>query len=292
MKPKSIKKKRLGLHAARSRGGTLLIFIILAAVCLFSAMPLIYSILQSLKPQDELFAFPPRFFVVNPTGENYRQMFQIANSLWVPFSRYVFNSLFVSVIGTAAYVVIASMAAYALAIGRFPGSKFINEVIVKALLFSNPILMVVQYVILSKAGMLNTYQAMILPTLAAPLGLFLMRQFIVQMVPISLIEAARIDGASNWRTFWRVVMPAVKPAWLTLIIFTFNGLWAGAGAAYIYDESYKVLPTVLGQIAAGGMARLGIAAAASVVLLIPPVLIFVFTQNKVIETMSSAGIKE
>ncbi len=289
---KASKRKRLGLHAARSRGGTVLIFTVLLFTCAFSALPVVYSLLQSLKPLNELFAFPPRFFVENPTGENFQRLFQLTNSLWVPFSRYVFNSVFVSVAGTFCYVIIASMAGFALAIGRFPGARFINEVIVKALLFSNPVLMVAQYIILSKGGMLNTYQAMILPTLAMPLGLFLMRQFIVQMVPLSIIEAARIDGASLFKTFWRVVMPAVKPAWLTLVILTFQTLWAGAGSAYIYKESFKVLPTVLAQIAAGGTARLGVAAAAAVLMLVPPVVIFIFAQKQVIETMATSGIKE
>lgn len=255
-------------------------------------MPLLYSVLQSLKPLEELFAFPPRFFVMNPTLENYSQLFQLTDSLWVPFSRYLFNSLFVAVAGTVAYVIIASMAAYALAVGSFPGGKMINQIIVKALLFSSPVLMVSQYLILSRTGMLNTYRAMLLPTLAAPLGLFLMRQFIVQMIPMTIIEAARIDGAGVFRIFWSVVMPMVKPAWLTLSIFTFQSLWAGAGAAYIYKEEFKVLPTVLNQIAAGGTARAGVAAAASVILIIPPIIFFILVQSRVLETMSASGIKE
>lgn len=269
-----------------------MVFIILLLAGCFSAMPLVYSVLQSIKPLEELFAFPPRFFVQNPTLENYRELFQLTDSLWVPFSRYLFNSIFVAVIGTVVYVILASMAAYALAVGKFPGAGLINQVIVKALLFSSPVLMVSQYLVLSRTGMLNTYRAMILPTLAAPLGLFLMRQFIVQMIPVSMIEAARIDGAGVFGIFWRVVMPMVKPAWLTLSIFTFQSLWAGAGAAYIYKEEYKVLPTVLNQIAAGGTARAGVAAAASVILIIPPVIFFLLVQSRVIETMSASGIKE
>ncbi len=284
--------KRNRLHGARSRGGTIFIFLILLLAGSFSAMPLVYSVLQSLKPLEELFAFPPRFFVMNPTMENYSQLFQLTDSLWVPFTRYLFNSLFVAVVGTVAYVIIASMAAYSLAVGSFPGGKLINQIIVKALLFSSPVLMVSQYLILSRTRMLNTYRAMLLPTLAAPLGLFLMRQFIVQMIPTSIIEAAKIDGASVFRIFWKVVMPMVKPAWLTLSIFTFQSLWAGAGAAYIYKEEYKVLPTVLNQIAAGGIARAGVAAAASVILIIPPIIFFILVQSRVLETMSASGIKE
>lgn len=275
-----------------SKGGTAFMLVILLLACGFSVLPLVYSVIQSVKPLEELFTFPPRFWVQNPTMENYRELFRLTDSLWVPFSRYLFNSIFVSLLGTVAYVVIASMAAYTLAIGEFRGKRLLNQIVVKALLFSSPVLGVSQYLILSKTGMLNTYYAMILPTMAAPLGLFLMRQFIQQMVPMAVVEAARIDGATEMRLFWKIVMPAVKPAWLTLCIFTFQSLWAGAGAAYIYKEEFKVLPTVLNQIAAGGTARAGVAAAASVILIIPPVLFFLVVQSNVIETMSASGIKE
>ena len=275
-----------------SKAGTAAIFLILLLAGSFSMLPLVYSVVQSVKPMEELFVFPPRFWVSNPTGENYRELFRLTDSLWVPFSRYLFNSIFVSLVGTVVYVLIASMAAYSLTIGKFRGKMLLNQIVVKALLFSSPVLMVSQYLILSRAGMLNTYYAMILPTLAAPLGLFLMRQVMEQMVPFAVIEAARIDGSTEWRTLWKIVMPMVRPAWLTLSIFTFQSLWAGAGAAYIYKEEFKVLPTVLNQIASGGTARAGVAAAAAVLLILPPIVFFLLVQRRVIETMSASGIKE
>lgn len=281
-----------GLHANRSAAGTAVVFLILLFTSLLMMMPFVYSIVQSLKPMEELFAFPPKFFVQNPTTENYQKLFQLTENLWVPFSRYVFNSVFVSVAGTALYILVASMAAYSLAFGDFPGAKLFNEIVVQALLFSSSVLAVSQYVILAKGRMLNTYWAVILPALSAPLGLFLMRQFMEQMIPKSMLEAAQIDGAGTFTTFWRVVMPVVKPAWLTLIIFTFQSLWSGAGNKYIYRENLKVLPTVLSQISAGGMARAGVAAAAAVVLMIPPILVFMAAQRNVLETMATSGIKE
>lgn len=281
-----------GLHANRSAAGTAVVFLILLFTSLLMMMPFVYSIVQSLKPMEELFAFPPKFFVQNPTTENYQKLFQLTENLWVPFSRYVFNSVFVSVAGTALYILAASMAAYSLAFGDFPGAKLFNEIVVQALLFSSSVLAVSQYVILAKGRMLNTYWAVILPALSAPLGLFLMRQFMEQMIPKSMLEAAQIDGAGTFTTFWRVVMPVVKPAWLTLIIFTFQSLWSGAGNKYIYRENLKVLPTVLSQISAGGMARAGVAAAAAVVLMIPPILVFMAAQRNVLETMATSGIKE
>jgi ABC-type glycerol-3-phosphate transport system permease component len=282
----------VGKNANRSRAGTLLIVLILAFISMFLMLPFVYSILQSLKPLDELFAFPPRFFVRNPTLDNYKTLFMLTDNLWVPFSRYLFNSLLVAIVGTVVYVFIASMAAYPLALGSFKGDKFINSVIVQALLFTSPVLAVVQYLMLAKSGMLDTYYALILPALAAPLGLFLMRQFMIQMIPKALIEAAKIDGAGTFRIFFKIVMPNVKPAWLTLIIFTFQALWAGQGAIYIYDESHKVLPTVLGQVAQGGLARAGASAAVAVLLMLPPIILFLVLQSKVIETMASSGIKE
>lgn len=281
-----------GLHANRSAAGTAVVFLILLFTSLLMMMPFVYSIVQSLKPMEELFAFPPKFFVQNPTAENYQKLFQLTENLWVPFSRYVFNSVFVSVAGTGLYILVASMAAYSLAFGDFPGAKLFNEIVVQALLFSSSVLAVSQYVILAKGRMLNTYWAVILPALSAPLGLFLMRQFMEQMIPKSMLEAAQIDGAGTFTTFWRVVMPVVKPAWLTLIIFTFQSLWSGAGNKYIYREDLKVLPTVLSQISAGGMARAGVAAAAAVVLMIPPILVFMAAQRNVLETMATSGIKE
>lgn len=289
---KSLFRPRVGGRINRSPAGTFFVFLILIVVSAFMMLPFVYSILQSLKPMEELFAFPPRFFVVNPTLENFRQMFRLSNSLWVPFSRYVFNSVFVAVVGTTLYVFIASMAAYALAAGDFKGKKLINEIIVKALLFSSPVLAVMQYFLIAKAHMLNTYWALMLPVLAAPLGVFLMRQFIVQMVPVAILESARIDGAGVFSIFWRIVMPIVKPAYMTLIMFTFQSLWNTAGSNFIYEESYKVLPTVMGQIASGGIARAGVGAASAVLLMIPPIIVFFFTQNQVLETMATSGIKE
>ena len=200
--------------------------------------------------------------------------------------------MFVAAAGTAGYVLVASMAAYALAFGDFPGAKLFNGIVVQALLFNVTVLTVSQYVIIARANLMNTYWAVILPVMATPLGLFLMRQFMVQMIPKSMLEAARIDGAGVFTIFRRVVMPIVKPAWLTLIIFGFQSLWSDAGNRYVYEEQFKALPTVLKQISGGGMARAGVAAAAAVVLMLPPILVFMFTQRNVLETMATSGIKE
>lgn len=289
---RSIFKAQVGHRVSRSAFGTFIILLFLIVLSLFMMFPFAYSIMQSLKPAEEIFAFPPRLLVHNPTLDNYENLFKLADSLSVPFSRYVFNSFFVSVFGTAVYVAIAAMAAYSLAFGTFRGRGRLNDLIVTALLFSSPVTAVAQYLIIANLGMLNSYWALLLPVLAMPFGVFLMRQFLVQMIPMSLIEAARIDGCTEFRVLWTVVIPVVKPAVMTLILFTFQTLWNTNGANFIYDEAHKVLPTVMNELIAGGISRAGEGAAATILLMLPPVIIFFFTQRQVIETMAASGIKE
>lgn len=275
----------------RSISGNVAIFILLFLLCVFSALPLVYTIIQSIKPMDEIFAFPPRFFVKNPTTENFYMLSQLTQSLWVPYSRYIFNSVFVTITATFLHVLFASMAAFPLAKYRFPGSGIIFYIIILSLLFTSEVTGIPSFILMSRAYMLNSYSALILPPIASSLGLFLMKQFISQ-VPDAVIEAGRVDGAGIFRIYWNIVMPAVKPAWLTLIVFGFQGIWNREGLEFIYKESLKTLPTVLRQITSSGIARSGAASAAALILVIPPVLVFLFTQSNVIETMTHSGIKE
>lgn len=164
-------------------------------------------------------------------------------------------------------------------------------IIVTALMFSGQVTAIPNYLIMSKIGWLDHYVAIVVPALAKPLGLFLMKQFMEQ-IPDTLLEAARIDGASEVHTFFRIAMPQVKSAWLTLIIFSFQDLWNAQGANYIYSEELKTLPYALSQIAAGGISRAGATAAVTVIMMIVPIVIFVVSQSNIIETMASSGIKE
>lgn len=280
-------KKRI----SRSLGGNMAILLMLAIVSLFMVIPLFYAVIQAFKPIDEIFAYPPRFFVRRPTLNNFTVVFELCGNLWVPFSRYTFNSLFVSIVGTLGYVVIASMMAYPLAKMKFRGQKVIGLVIVWALLFRPEVLGVPQYLIISKLHMLNTFWSLLLPAMSGTFGVFLMKQFMVATVPDATLEAARIDGAGDGRIFTSIVMPSVRPAWLTLIIFTFQSLWNATGLTYIYDERLKTLPAVLQTISAGGIARAGAGAAVALLLMIPPILIFVISQSSIMETMSQSGLK-
>ena len=275
----------------RSTGGNVLVFLMLVILGGFMLMPVVYTVVQAFKPMEELFLFPPRFTVSNPTVKNFKLIGQLIDNLWVPFSRYTFNSVFVSAAGTAGNVIIAPMAAYPLAKNDFPAKKFLFRIVTVALLFSGGVLGLAQYIIMAKLHMINTYWALILPSVATPMGLFLMKQF-MEGISTSLLEAARIDGMNEFRIYWSIVMPNVKPAWLTMIIFAFQGMWSMTGGNFIYKEELKMLPTALAQIQSGGIARAGVAAAANLLMFIPPVLMFLITQSSIMETMAHAGIKE
>ena len=281
------KQKRV----SRSRGGNFTVFLFLGLMSLFMALPLVYTVVTAFKPASELFLFPPRFFVQNPTMENFSTMARLAGDMWVPFERYLFNSLFISVVGTVGYILIASMCAFALAKYKNKWLTLFNLIVVWAILFRNEVTAIPQYIIISSLGLINTYWAILLPAMSGSFGVFLVRQFLVTSVPDSLLEAARIDGAKEFTLFFRLVMPMIKPAWLTLGIFTFQGLWNSTGVSYIYDESMKVLPVMLRQIASAGIARAGAGAAVALVLMIPPVIFFLLSQSAVLETMSHSGMK-
>lgn len=274
----------------RSVGGNIVIFAILIILGIFTALPLIYTIVNAFKPFDEIFIFPPRLYVRRPTLDNFVLLFQLATNMWVPFSRYVFNSLFICVVGTVGHIFIASLAAYPLAKHQFAAKRIINEIIVLALLFTPQVTYIPLYIIMSNLKLIDTYGALIFPAWQMTLGLFLMRQFMTQ-IPDALLEAAKIDGAHELGIWWRIVMPNVKPAWLTLMILSFQQLWNQTGGSFIFSESLKPLPTLMSQIAAAGIARAGVGAAVALVLMIPPIILFIISQSSVMETMVNAGIK-
>ena len=290
MNTKKLRRPRRVL-LSRSRLGTVLVYFLVAFLALFMAFPILFILINSLKPITELFLFPPRFYARRPTLDNFITLSQLTQSTWVPFGRYLFNSLFISVAGTAFYILIASMAAYPLAKMRFPGSGAYVKALVVIMLFQPAVLGIPQYIIISQLNLLNTYLAVILPACSGTLGVFLMRQFMVS-IPDAMLEAARIDGASQAKVFFRVIMPVVKPAWLTLMIFTFQSLWNNTGVEYVYDESMKALPVMLSQIVSAGVARAGAGAAVGVLLLLPPLIIFILAQGSVMDTMAHSGIKE
>ncbi|MCD8187899.1 MAG: carbohydrate ABC transporter permease [Ruminococcus sp.] len=287
----AVKLKASNKQAGRKVGGTIAIFVFLLLLGLFMAFPIYLAVVMSIKPVEELFIFPPRIYALQPTLDNFRDMFSSLKSNQVPFSRYVFNSVFVTLTVTVAQCIFASMAAFVLAKCKFPGNKIINSIIVVALLYQSNVIYIMQYIVLAELNMINTYMALIFPSIASPMGLFLMRQSIGQ-VPDAMIEAAKVDGAGLFRICWQIVMPNQKPALMTLIIFAFQAAWNIQGGTFIFDESLKTLPTVVQQAASSGLARAGVAMAAAVFMLVPPIVVFMLAQNNVIETMAHSGIKE
>lgn len=276
----------------RSRLGNAGIYTILAILGAFMLLPMVYTISSSLKPLDELWVFPPRFFVRNPTSENFKELFRVLSESIVPFSRYLFNTVLIAVVGTAGHVILASMCAYALSKHRFPGSNLMFQIIVITLLFNATVTAIPNFMIMTWLHLLDSYAALILPAFGSTLGLYLMKQFMEQMLNDSIIEAARIDGAGEWHIFWHIAMPMVKPAWLTLIIFSFKDLWNIGGTTYIHTEELKTLNYAMSQILAGGIARAGVGGAAAVIMMIVPVGVFILTQSNVVETMGASGMKE
>ena len=242
------------------------------------------------KPLNEILAYPPKFFVRSPTLSNFSDLIEITQETWIPFERSLFNSLFVAVTGTVAYIIIASMAAYPLSKGRSKYIAVYYQIVVFAILFRPEVTRTPLYIIISKLGMVNSLWALLMPAMAGSFGVFLMRQFMTT-IPNAMIEAARVDGASDFRIFWNLVMPMVKPAWMTLAIFTFKDLWNMGESQYIYEESLKTLTAVMQSISSAGIARAGAGAAVALIMMIPPVTVFVISQSSVMETMATTGIK-
>ena len=275
----------------RSMAGNTLLFILMGICGAAMALPLVMVINNALKPLDELFQFPPKIFVRNPTLENFSDLFILMNDTWVPFSRYMLNTIIITGGGMVGHVVIASLAAYPLAKHKFPGKKILFLMVELSMMFSWTVTQTPQYMIISWLGINNSYWALILPACAFGMGLYLMKQFMEQL-PDSLMESARLDGAGEFRIFWSIVMPNVKPAWLTLAIFQFQQIWGNTGGTFLRDEQLKPLQYALYQISAGGAARAGAGAAVTFLIAAVPIIFFLICQSNVLETMTSSGMKE
>jgi len=275
----------------RSVGGDIGIYIFLAICSLMMVFPLFFAICNALKPLDEVLKNPPTVLPRNPTLDNFSDLLITMSQGWVPLSRYIWNTVFITVAGTLGHVVFASMAAYVLAKYTFPGGNLFFRVAVVALMFSGYVTGIPNYLIMCKLHMVDTYWSLILPAIGGSLGLFLMKQF-MDGFPMSLIEAAKIDGASELLIFWKLVMPNVKPAWLTISIFSIQNLWNNAQITYIYTESKKMLRYALDQVALGGIARTGQQNAVIVFTMSVPIVFFIFSQSQIMETMATSGLKD
>ncbi len=277
---------------ARSGWGNAFLLLFLCLIAALMLLPFVYTISTALKPVNELWLFPPRFFVKHPTWENFGDLFYLMADSWVPFSRYIFNTVFITVVGTVGHIVFASLCAYPISKYRFPGSVAFFNIVQTALMFSSTVTAIPSFIIVSRLGLLNSYLAVVIPAFGMPLGLFTMKQFMDQTVQMPVLESAEIDGANEFQKFFYLVMPMVKPAWLTLMIFTVQSLWGLGNSPYIYNEQLKTLPFAMSQIQTAGIARAGVGAAASVLIMLVPLLVFIVSQSSIIETMSTSGMKD
>ena len=276
----------------RSVGGDAGIFFFLAIMGAFMFLPMVYVVVQSFKPLDELWMFPPKFIVMKPTWKNYTDLFTLLSDSWVPFSRYIFNTVLITAAGTFGNLVLSSLAAYAVSKIPFPGRKGVFWIIQRSLMFTSTVTAIANFMTLTRLGLMDNPLALIIPAWGSTMGLYLMKQFMDSSISDAVLESARLDGCSEFRTFWTIAMPMVKPAWLTLIIYSFQGLWNTGASAYIYSEQWKTLTYAITQITAGGIARAGASAAGSVLMMIVPILVFVISQSNIIETMASSGMKD
>lgn len=275
----------------RSKAGNGLLFGLMFLCGLFMILPLVMIINNALKPLDELFQYPPKIWVKNPTLENFTDLFVLMNDSWVPFSRYIINTIIITLGGMIGHVLVASLAAYPLAKHRFPGRNPLFSMVILSMMFSWTVTQIPQYLIISWLNINNTYLALILPSWSFGMGLYLMKQFMEQM-PDSLMESAKIDGAGEFRIFWTIVMPNVKPAWLTLAIFQFQQMWGNTGGTFLRDEELKPLQFSLQQIVQGGAARAGAGAAVTFIIAAVPITFFLVCQSNIMETMTTSGMKE
>lgn len=292
MKTKKLRTRRHAVVLSRSAGGDfgITIFLIILGVIMF--LPLYYVVIQSFKPLDELFYYPPKFYVINPTWDNFTSLFTLMSESWVPFSRYIFNTVFITFCGTFGNLVLSSLCAYALSKIPFPGRKFFFQLVEKSLMIGSTVGGIITFIIISWLGLMDNYLAIILPAWASTLGLYLMKNFMDSNISTSILESARLDGAGEFRTFWSIAMPMVKPAWLTLIIYSFQGLWNAGASIYIHSEELKTLNYAITQILSAGIVRSGAQAASGVIMMAVPIIVFVVSQSKIIETMGTSGMKD
>jgi len=274
-------------------------YFILIPMAIFMGLPIMFIVSHAFKPLNELFAFPPRFFVRVPTLQNFRDLISLAGDSGVPFSRYLFNSLVVTVSGVFLSILVTSLAAYGLSKLHFKGKKLLFEINTLALMFVPIAVTIPRFITIARLGLIDSYLVLILPLIAMPVGLFLVKQFIDQ-TPNELIESAKIDGASEMQIFLKIIFPIILPAVATVGILSFQLIWNDVigSTLYIDDESMKTLAfyfatvaqTMPGQ-AANPVAGQGILAAASLIMFVPNIIIFIFLQNKVMNTMAHSGIK-
>ncbi len=269
-------------------------YVILIPLAVFMALPIVYIINHAFKPLSELYAFPPKFLVENPTLDNFRNLAKISNDSIVSIGRYTFNSLLVTVLVVALNVLIGTMAGFALSKMQFKGKKLIFEVNTLSMMFVPAAVLIPRYLVIDKTGIMDTYLAHILPLLAMPVGMFLVKQFIDQ-VPDELVEAAVMDGAGKFTIYRKVILPLVKPAIATVCILSFQQVWGNIETSTMFTtkESMRTLAFYMSTLISTNttVAGQGVSAAAALIMFVPNILLFIILQSQVMNTMAHSGIK-
>jgi ABC-type glycerol-3-phosphate transport system permease component len=272
-------------------------WLFLLPLAAFMILPIVFIFSNAFKPPDELYAYPPRFFVINPTLKNFVDLFSKLSKSGVPVSRYLFNSVIISLVTVAVSIFVSSMAAYALSKKRFKLKQTLFAVNTLALMFVPIAVTIPRFLVIEKLNLLDTFWVHILPVLAMPVGLFLLKQF-MDGIPNEVLEAAQIDGASDLHIYWRIVLPMIRPALATIAILAFQAAWNNAESStlYVTNESLKAFSFYISTLTsttagANAVAGQGVAAVAALIMFVPNLLIFIFLQSQVMSTMSHSGLK-
>ncbi len=270
-------------------------YLIIIPLSILMLLPIFFIFNHAFKPQSELFAYPPKFFVKNPTFDNFTELTYFANQTGIPFSRYLLNSVFVTTIGVSLTILFTGLSAYGLSKLKFKGKKLLFELNTLALMFVPVAVQIPRYLVIAKLGLIDNYLVHILPIIVMPVAMFLLKQFIDQ-VPNELIESAKIDGASEMQIFFKIITPIILPAIATVGILAFQAIWndVTTSTVYVDDESKRTLAFFmmsLTQAQGNTVAGQGMAAAASLIMFVPNLILFVLLQGKVMNTMAHSGIK-
>ncbi len=282
------------INPQRFDRGQIKILLILLPLTLFMALPIVFIINHAFKPMEELFAFPPTFFVKNPTLDNFTKLLKFSRSAGIPLSRYVFNSLLVTVLTVGLSLLLTTCAAFAFSKIKFKGRNLMLQINQIAIMFVATAVLIPRYMVISRVGLIDTVLAHVLPLVAMPVALFLVKQFVDQ-VPDSLIEAAHLDGANDLQVYWKIILPIIKPAIATAMVLVFQQVWTNmeTSSYFINDESMKTMTFYMNTLvnANSGVAGQGVSAAASLIMFIPNLVLFIICQGSVMNTMATSGIK-
>lgn len=282
------------MNPSRFHRSQLKFYLLLLPLSVFMVMPIIFIFSHSIKPMDELFAFPPRFFVKKPTLDNFRYMLSSFTTSGIPVTRYIFNSVVITLVTVLGTIAISTSAGYAFSKKKFKMKNVLFSINTIALMFVPVAVTIPRYFLVVEFGLINNFTINILPMLAMPVGLFLLKQFIDQ-IPNEMIEAAQIDGANDFTIFRKIVIPMTMPAIATISILAFQLAWSNVEPSqmYINDENLKSFAYYMSSFTATNneVAGQGIAAAAALIMFIPNLLIFIFMQSRVMNTMAHSGMK-